>query len=102
MATVKLPDKPQVTAVVEGDSLVLVRDGAVKRLPLALLATVEDMDTLTDDVMKYMKTVIAGAASASVYVYNIGSEGLDISTLDFSQYAAGDVILVVADMGGDA
>lgn len=48
---------------------------------------------------------INGTGSATmggVKVLDIGSAGLDIATLDFSQYAAGDVILVVSDMDGGA
>lgn len=33
-----------------------------------------------------------------VHIYDIGSANLDLAALDFSQYAAGDVILVVGDM----
>lgn len=55
--------------------------------------------TLVDAVNELLKTA---SVAGNVRVMDIGSEGLDISTLDFSQYAAGDVILVVADMGGDA
>lgn len=100
MASVKLSDKPLVSAAVEGDHLVLIRDGAVKRLPLDLLATVEDMDQLTDNVKEYMRQVIAGAATAKVHLYDIGSASFDPTALDFSVYGAGDVVLVVQDMGG--
>lgn len=55
--------------------------------------------TLVDAVNELLKTA---SVAGNVRVMDIGSEGLDIATLDFSQYAAGDVILVVADMGGDA
>ena len=32
------------------------------------------------------------------HIVDIGSEELDVSTLDFSNYAAGDEILIVGDM----
>lgn len=35
-----------------------------------------------------------------IHIYDIGSAEFDPLALDFSQYAAGDVVLVVADMGG--
>lgn len=41
-----------------------------------------------------------GAAATKVHIHDIGSADFDPSTLDFSQYAAGDVVLVVANMGG--
>lgn len=100
MATVKLPDKALVEAAEEGDSLVLIQGGAVKRLPLALLAAAEDLEELTEEIMAQVRQVIAGAASATVHVYDIGSADLDVTALDFSVYGAGDVILIVQDMGG--
>lgn len=100
MASVKLSDKPLVSAAVEGDHLVLIRDGAVKRLPLELLAAAEDLDSLTEEVKAYVRQIIAGAASAKVHLYDIGSASFDPTALDFSVYGAGDVVLVVQDMGG--
>lgn len=51
--------------------------------------------TLVDAVNELLKTA---SVAGNVRVMDIGSAGLDISTLDFSQYAAGDVILVVGDL----
>lgn len=40
----------------------------------------------------------ADGASGNIQVYDAGAAAFDFTTMDFSQYAAGDVILVVGDL----
>lgn len=44
----------------------------------------------------------SASVSGSVHICDIGSADFDPTTLDFSQYAAGDVVLVVQNMGAES
>lgn len=87
MATVKLTDKALAAAIGEGDSLILVQGGMVKRLPLKMLATAKELE------QKIQET-----CSGNIQIMDVGAEDFDFTAMDFSQYAAGDVILVVGDL----
>lgn len=75
-----------------------------------MLKSVYDPQGKATDIFQYIDDLVGdigavldaingtGTAGSGVKVMNIGSAELDIATLDFSQYAAGDVILVVGDM----
>ena len=56
-----------------------------------------DKRLLPDEIVK--GSMSGSAGSASIKVVDIGSESFDPSQLDFSGYSAGDVVLVVQDMG---
>lgn len=95
-----------------------VRNGADGQGVGDMLKSVYDPQGRATDVFQYIDDLVgdigavldaingtgaaAGGFGSGVKVMDIGSAGLDITTLDFSQYAAGDVILVVADMDGGA
>lgn len=90
MTTVKLTDKALAAAIGEGDSLILVQGGIVKRLPLKLLATAKELEAAEQKIQE--------TCSGNIQIMDVGAEDFDFTAMDFSQYAAGDVILVVGDL----
>ena len=123
MATVKLTEKPAAPGVeqavviyggkvylADAETLktaldVLPLEGGTLKGPLILAEDpVKDLGAATkryvDSVRTDLSQKIEDTVTGNIQIMNVGSEELDITTLDFSQYAAGDVILVVADMDG--
>lgn len=114
MATVKLPDKP---AAPEVETAVVVYNGKLYNADIATLRRALEClplggGTLTGPLIlagapgndleaatkKYVDGLVRDTVTGNIHVYDIGSAAFDPSTLDFSLYRPGDVILVVQDM----
>lgn len=69
-----------------------------------ILAHIEEYDDGVHKIdPKYLPDDIGSGGTSTtngIHIHDIGSAEFDPSALDFSQYAAGDVVLVVQDMGG--
>lgn len=69
-------------------------------------AIAEAIRSKNGEATKYKPAEMAAAIAqietggVKIHLYDIGSADFDPMALDFSQYSAGDVVLVVADMGG--
>lgn len=125
MATVKLTEKPAAPGVeqavviyggkvylADAETLktalsVLPLEGGTLKGPLILAedpvkdlgaATKQYVDKVGTDLSKRIEDTVTG----NIQIMDLGAGDFDITALDFSQYAAGDVVLVVGDMDGGA